>query len=135
MKGIRWIVLVMALIALSGCSDNEGADKENSEEPNLQIIEVKVETDPTTIEVGKDTEIKAIVTQGDELVSDANEVQFEIWKEGAADDDHFKKEASLQDEGEYVINYSFEEKGKYFIIAHTTARDMHNMPKVEIQVQ
>lgn len=34
MKGIRWIVLVMALIALSGCSDNEGADKENSEEPN-----------------------------------------------------------------------------------------------------
>lgn len=37
--------------------------------------------------------------------------------------------------GVYVVTTTFQEAGNYFVIAHVTARDMHNMPKMEFTVE
>ncbi|MFI8577749.1 FixH family protein [Rossellomorea aquimaris] len=126
------IMLSIGILAACG-SDEKQNDKEEGQVP--QMLEVKVKTDPGELSAGKTTQVSAIITQGEEKVTDADEVLFEIWKEGASDEDHVKKEAELNDNGKYEINYTFDEKGKYFIIAHVTARDLHNMPKVEVNVQ
>lgn len=66
---------------------------------------------------------------------DAEEMQFEVWKEGQIDDQHEKVDGKIdEEEGIYFLNKTFAEPGKYYIIAHVTARGMHNMPKVEIEV-
>ncbi|MDX8345190.1 FixH family protein [Rossellomorea sp. YZS02] len=126
------IMLSIGILAACG-SDEKQNDKEEGQVP--QMLEVKVKTDPGELSAGKTTQVSAIVTQGEEKVSDADEVLFEIWKEGVSEEDHIKKEAKLKKDGQYAIDYIFDEKGKYFIIAHVTARDLHNMPKVEVNVQ
>ncbi|VXC35462.1 conserved exported hypothetical protein [Bacillus sp. 349Y] len=126
------IMLSIGILAACG-SDEKQNDKEEGQVP--QMLEVKVKTDPGELSAGKTTQVSAIVTQGEEKVSDADEVLFEIWKEGVSEEDHIKKEAELKEDGIYAIDYTFDEKGKYFIIAHVTARDLHNMPKVEVNVQ
>ena len=75
---------------------------------------------------------EALVTQGDEEVKDANEVKFEIWKSGQ--EEHKKIIGKHQGNGIYSITKTFQEEGDYSIIAHVTARDMHNMPKKDIIV-
>lgn len=126
------IMLLMGILAACG-SDEKPNNKEEDQLP--QMLDVKVKTDPDELSAGKTTQVGAIVTQGEEKVSDADEVLFEIWKEGASEEDHIKKEAERKEDGKYAIDYTFDEKGKYFIIAHVTARDLHNMPKVDVNVQ
>ncbi|CAN7235353.1 FixH family protein [Rossellomorea arthrocnemi] len=134
-KRIIFLFSIMLSIGiLEACgSDEKQNDKKEGQVP--QMLEVKVKTDPGELSAGKTNQVSAIVTQGEEKVSDADEVLFEIWKEGVSEEDHIKKEAELKEDGIYAIDYTFDEKGKYFIIAHVTARDLHNMPKVEVNVQ
>lgn len=40
-----------------------------------------------------------------------------------------------QGEGVFSITKTFQEVGDYTVIAHVTARDMHNMPKKEFIVE
>ncbi|MBH9965636.1 MULTISPECIES: FixH family protein [Bacillaceae] len=126
------IMLSIGILEACGSDENQN-DKKEGQVP--QMLEVKVKTDPGELSAGKTNQVSAIVTQGEEKVSDADEVLFEIWKEGVSEEDHIKKEAELKEDGIYAIDYTFDEKGKYFIIAHVTARDLHNMPKVEVNVQ
>lgn len=59
----------------------------------------------------------------------------EIWKEGKADDQHEQVSGKLDKEkGVYYAEKVFDEPGKYNVIAHVTARDMHNMPKIQLEV-
>ena len=76
--------------------------------------------------------IEAVVTQGKENVEDANKVEFEIRKSGQETNE--KIIGKHQGNGIYSINKTFQEAGDYSIIAHVTARDMHNMPKKEFTV-
>lgn len=115
---------ILVLTIISGCS-------KESELPEL--IEVKVEL-PSEIMINKEVEFQANVTQGKEQVNDADKVEFEIWKEGQSDEENNKIEAEINKDGNYYINETFKETGKYFVIAHVTARDMHTMPKVEFEV-
>ncbi len=57
---------------------------------------------------------------------------MEIWKEG--DEEHETIEAAHIKDGVYAINKTFSEKGIYNIIAHTSARDLHTMPKMQVTV-
>ena len=115
---------ILVLTIISGCS-------KESELPEL--IEVKVEL-PSEIMINKEVEFQANVTQGKEQVNDADKVEFEIWKEGQSDEENNKIEAEINKDGNYYINETFKETGKYFVIAHVTARDMHTMPKVDFEV-
>ncbi|WP_153127049.1 FixH family protein [Peribacillus tepidiphilus] len=125
MKKLLGLALI-SLFVLGGCS-------QENEVPEL--IEVKFKTIPETIKVNEEVEVVATVTQGTERVEDADEVKFEIWKEGQTEEQHKKIEAKHTKNGEYKITYVFKETGKYYVISHTTARGMHNMPKNEVIVK
>jgi len=77
-------------------------------------------------------QINEKVTQGDEKVEDAKKVEFELWK--SDQESHEKVLGKHQGNGVYSISQTFQEDGEYTVIAHVTARDMHNMPKKEFSV-
>lgn len=117
--------LLAILFFLVGCNNNVETQI-NDEVP--EIIEVTVETIPDELKVNEEVIIQAKITQGEDIVKDADEMQFEIWKEGQSDQEHVKVEGELdKKEGEYYIKKTFTEPGLYFVIAHVTARGMHNI--------
>lgn len=115
---------VMGLaFSLTGCTNEEA-------EP--QFLDVEVSVNPEKGEINEPIVIKARVTYGDEEVTDAEDVKFEIWR--AHDEEHEKLEVPHNENGVYQLEKTFEEEGTYYVISHVTARDMHNMPKVEFVV-
>ena len=123
---------LVTLFIIVGCS-NEQVVRNDAEIPEL--IEVSVEIHSTTIKTDEEIIIKAKVTQGKEVVKDATEVKFEIWKDGETEAEHKIVEGELdQNEGVYFINKTFQEPGLYYVITHVTARNMHSMPKLEVEV-
>ena len=127
----RWkIVSVMFILFLSlaGCiqkNDETSADL-------ADMVEVKLEV-PEDEQIGKSVILQSHVTQGDETVDDADEVVFEIWKDGEKEEsvmiDYTKKE-----NGMYEAEMIFEEAGVYHVQVHVTARRMHVMPKTQIEI-
>lgn len=111
-------------------SSNGGSDME--EEQTIEPLQVDLQI-PDTINPNQATKIQAFVTVGNEKVDDANEVMFEIWKEGAKEESEML-EGTSDGEGVYSVEETFEAEGTYFVVSHVTARDMHNMPKKEVTV-
>ncbi|OCA81601.1 hypothetical protein A8F94_22290 [Bacillus sp. FJAT-27225] len=132
MKKLLVILVGLFLLALAGCgkSNENNASNGNKNSPP-QMVEVMFNI-PEKVEQNKEAELKVHVTQGDENVEDANEVKFEIRKQGASENEMI--EAEHKGEGIYSIRKIFSEPGKYDIISHVTAREMHTMPKVTIDV-
>lgn len=120
-------LLVLALAACSGAKDNG----KSSGDDLPKMVEVSILL-PEKIEPNVETEIKAHVTQDGKNVEDANEVKFEIFKNG--DKEHEMIEAKHAGDGIYSIKKTFADEGHYVVISHVTARDMHNMPKKEFVV-
>lgn len=123
-------MLAFIIIILTACSENKGEEAENLDE--LKALEVEFEI-PETAEVGETILLKAIVTYGDEKVENADEVKFEYW-EGENEDDSTTIESTNNGDGTYTAEITFERGGVFSIYAHTTARDMHTMPKKSITV-
>lgn len=119
------------LLIGTACSSND-TDESSSKQETLEPIEVEIHTKPDTLEAGKEITIEAKVTQENKAVEDADEVLFEVWQDG--DDNHEKIEGKHQGDGVYSIKQTFKEDGIYYVIAHVTARNMHNMPKKELVV-
>ncbi|MGM8213149.1 FixH family protein [Virgibacillus sp. W0430] len=123
-----FILMVALLTACGGESENESTDTEEE----LATLEVDFDL-PESAEKGEPVELKATVTYGDTLVEDANEVDFEYWL--GDDEDNSTTIASTNNEdGTYTAEVIFEKDGVYSIFAHTTARDMHTMPKKQITI-
>lgn len=120
------IVLFTLVFGLVACG-NEDAN-------NLELKDLGVEFNvPEHIEVGETLELKAIVTYGDEDVTDADDVNFEVWEKG--DRDNGKRyDATNNGDGTYTAEVTFDHDGIFEMYAHTTARDLHTMPKREIVV-
>jgi hypothetical protein len=124
MKKVLFLTLCV-LFVLAGCS------KEQTSEELPEFVEVFIQI-PENINVNEEVVIEARVTQGDEKVEDAKKVEFEIWK---SDQETYEKVlGEHQGDGIYSISKTFSDEGDYFVIAHVTARDMHNMPKKEFKV-
>ena len=122
-------VLIIAILAACG----NGTDNERTqemEEPKTLEVEFEV---PENADAGGTVELKAIVTYGDEKVVDADEVKFEYWKKGN-EDDSTMIESNNNKDGTYTAAVSFDSDGIYEMYAHTTARDLHTMPKKSIVV-
>lgn len=127
----RWkIVSVMFILFLSlaGCiqkNDETSADL-------ADMVEVKLDV-PENEQIGKSVILQSHVTQGDDVVDDADEVVFEIWKDEEKEEsvmiDYTKKE-----NGMYEAEMIFEEVGLYHVQVHVTARRMHVMPKTQIEI-
>lgn len=127
-----WMISALVLLALAGCSEQES---QTSTQPNELPKEVKVEvkTKPEAVQANKSTEIDAIVTQDGKAVNDADDVKFEVWKDGS--DKHDMLVAKAKGNGVYAADKTFPESGVYHITAHTNAREMHVMPMVQITVK
>jgi uncharacterized protein YcfL len=124
-------ILIFSLICafiLAGCSSNN--QQQSEEEP--QFLDVQLSVNPEKAKVNEPVTFEAKVTYGDEEVTDADDVKFEIWR--AHDENHEKIEVKHAENGIYRLEKSFDREGTYYIISHVTARNMHNMPKVEFVV-
>ncbi|PAQ16173.1 hypothetical protein CD798_03615 [Bacillaceae bacterium SAOS 7] len=124
------VLLLCALFVGAGCSKEEKKVEENKSEV-VAPLEVKIQL-PETIKTNENIKIEALVKQGEEKVADADKVEFEVWKGDAKD--HEMIVAKHQGGGVYSIEKTFSEDGNYAVIAHVTARDLHNMPKKEFVV-
>ncbi len=122
--------LVLLLVACGNSDDNEGANDKETETPEMLEVELEVETE---VKPGETVPLKAIVTQGDEKVSDADEVEYEVWEENKKEDSEMI-EAENEGDGVYTAEKTFDDEGVYVVQVHVTARGQHNMPKETITV-
>ncbi|MFS0674518.1 FixH family protein [Ornithinibacillus sp. 179-J 7C1 HS] len=128
-KYIGILMFALIVVALAACGKDEG----NTEvEEEVGVLEVDFQL-PETAEAGEKVELTAIVTYGDNKVTDADEMEFEYWMQGN-EDETTTVEATNNADGTYTAEISFDTDGVYEIYAHTTARDMHTMPKKSITI-
>lgn len=130
---MRYITLIIFAITLvlTGCSANE-KDVANTGAKNLEPIKVNIVIHPSPIEINKEVTFEATVTQGNEKVDHAENVEFEIWR--SDEENHKKIKGDPQGKGIYSIKHTFTNVGKYNVIAHVTANDLHTMPQREFEV-
>jgi hypothetical protein len=129
MKIMKVLSISILFILLTACKDNQ----EHSEKASLEPIKVEIIT-PNRLAIGKTVNLQIKVTQSNENVDDADEVEFEIWKD---DDRSHSDMASAKNIGEgiYEVKKSFKEEGTYSIQTHVTARSMHSMPTKQVVVE
>ena len=120
----KWLagIAVMGFL-LGGCSAAP------SEEAEPKMLEVELPVNPEKADAGETVSFEAAIRYGDETVTDADEVKFEIWK--SQDEHHDIIPVKAAKNGKYALEKSFTEEGTYYVYSHVTARDMHIMPKKE----
>ena len=129
MKQFLTICSILAILTLSACGIKEENSTTSDEVP--EIVEVDL-TVPETANVGEEVVFTAAITQGGEIVGDADEVKFEIENLSTGEKD--KIEASLNEDKQYEIMYTFQTNGTYDVTSHVTARDMHTMPTKQVAI-
>ncbi|MEC1715636.1 FixH family protein [Schinkia azotoformans] len=130
---MRYLALIFAImLIISGCGTNEEKQESNSGVEEFVPIAVDIVIHPSPIEVNKEVTFEATVTQGNEKVDDASDVEFEVWKDD--EENHEKIKAENQGDGIYSIKKSFANIGTYHVIAHVQARDLHTMPQRDFDV-
>lgn len=123
---IMLILLITVLIA-SACGKEE--EKAQQTSPPIPIsVDLQV---PETAEVGQEVEVNVTVTQGEEVVTDASEVEFEIINDNSGEKTMVPSELKGE---QYNAVITLEQPGSYSITSHVTARDMHTMPTKVIEV-
>lgn len=129
-KKLWMIMFVFTLILVAGCADDTNDSLGNDNE--LLMIDVAFDP-PEKVEVGETILLEATVTQGDELIVDADDVNFEYWI-GDNRDDSITIDATNHGDGTYTAEISLDEDGIFTMYAHVTARTMHTMPKRSVTV-
>src|SRR5690625_2896723 len=115
MRNKFWIIFLIVIFStLVAC----GGDDENDGDDELAVLEVEFEP-PETVDVGESVELEAIVTYGDEKVTDAKEVEFEVWEKGDRDNGDWI-DADNHEDGTYTTEITFDHDGIFEMYAHTT---------------
>lgn len=125
-----------ALIALlmTGCGQNDQAKTNDTAAEETAVVPISVDLSvPETGAAAEQISLKAVVTQGEEKVDDANEVVYEIWEDGKKEDS-WKVDSEMTEKGIYEAKTKFDREGQYHVQVHVTARDMHTMPTKEITI-
>lgn len=99
----------------------------------MEIVEVKMEL-PENVKEEAEVVVKTLVTQGEEKVEDAKEVQIEIWNVKKGKENSVLLDAEHVGDGVYEVKHSFDGKGVFRVQSHVTARDMHVMPTKQLVV-
>ncbi|CAD2080328.1 FixH family protein [Jeotgalicoccus meleagridis] len=130
----------MSLILLSGltlaaCSDEEMDHSEmNHDNPSsdeVRSLEVDLQA-PESIKSGEEVQFVAHVTSNEEDVTDADSVMFEII---SGEESLDMIEVDHSENGEYVLDYTFDEAGDYKVISHVDAFSLHTMPEEFVTVE
>ncbi|KRG13972.1 hypothetical protein ACA30_13700 [Virgibacillus soli] len=129
-KKIWLFIVLLIMLVLSACNGEKDTKLGESDIP--EILEVQLEV-PDSVEVNGKVEMKAIVTQGSEDVTDADTVEFEIWEEGKKEESRMI-ESKNNNDGTYEAETTFDRNGVFIVQVHVTARGMHTMPKKSVTV-
>jgi len=121
------LVVVPSLLLMVGCTSAP------EEETSLEIVEVEMEF-PENVKEEEEVVVNTLVTQGEEKVEDAKEVQIEIWNVEKGKENSVLLDAEHVGDGVYEVKHSFDEKGVFRVQSHVTARDMHVMPTKQMVV-
>jgi hypothetical protein len=124
------ILSLLIILVLAACTNKAGSDVDVEEEIHPILVDLQV---PETTEVGNDIVVTARVTHGDEVVSDASEVTFEILDNTTGEKNMV--DADWDGKEFYTTTLAFETSGVYSITSHVTARDMHTMPTKKVTVE
>ncbi|MBE3557255.1 MAG: FixH family protein [Firmicutes bacterium] len=103
--------------------------------PAAALPQVTLTTVPDPPKAGTPVQVVAHVTYENAPVEDAQLVKFEIWPTGAPMEVHQMLSATSQHNGVYTATYTFPKAGSYQIMYHVTAKGIHVMKPVEVQVQ
>jgi len=139
MNAKRLLMIGLCTVALAACGKEEKKEGHEGHENHATTSDKKVQpltvdlTVPEHVEKGKTVEIKALVKHGKEKVNDADEVMFEVIKDGDAKNSVKEKVKEAKD-GVYTFTYNFKEDGKYNVISHVTAFNQHTMPNKEVTI-
>ncbi|ART75400.1 FixH family protein [Sutcliffiella horikoshii] len=121
------LVVVPFLLLLVGCTSA------SEEKTSLEVVEVEIKL-PENVKEEEEVVVKTLVTQGEEKVEDAKEVQIEIWNVENGKENSVLLDAEHVGDGVYEVKHSFDERGVYRVQSHVTARDMHVMPTKQLVV-
>lgn len=124
-KNLWFITLVCISLVLAAC----GKDSKDTLTDQDELLDLNVEFElPEEVDVGDTILLEATVTHGDELVKDADDVNFEYWEDGNQDD-NITVDSTNNGDGTYTAEISLDHDGVFMMYAHVTARDLHTMPK------
>jgi hypothetical protein len=115
---------------MAACSQTSGKTDETSVVP--QVLDVQLSIKPEQGNINEPMIFEAKVTYGEKEVTDADKVEFEVWR--AHDKTHEKIVVEHKHNGVYELEKSFSKEGTYYVYAHVTAENMHYMPKKEFVV-
>jgi hypothetical protein len=122
---LKFVVLFFILFLGTACGHTEKSMEE------IPMLNVELKVNPEKANPNEMVTFEANVTYGDEEVTNANKVSFEIWR---ANDKHEKVIINHEKDGIYQLEKSFSAEGTYYVISHVTARDMHSMPRKQFTV-
>ncbi|TCI31174.1 hypothetical protein EVJ33_03755 [Exiguobacterium sp. SL-10] len=130
-KRIGMATGIIGLFVLGAC----GADEATNSTETVQSMEpVEAELNvPATADKDEAVTLAVRVTQEGKAVDDADEIKFEVWKNGAKEESEMMK-ASLTEDGVYEVETTFAEEAVYTVQVHVTARAMHTMPTTNVTV-
>ncbi|MCP3761615.1 FixH family protein [Domibacillus sp. A3M-37] len=126
-KQMVWFMMILVFM-LAACTPKE----EQAENQPPVPIEAALSL-PEKADLNEEVTISTVVTQDGEPVDDADEVKYEIWKEGLKEDSEML-DAVSEGDGFYTVEKMFNEEAAYYVQVHVTARNMHTMPKSAIAI-
>lgn len=131
MKNSVWMasLFIVFTFMLGACQAKEDV---NTSALAAGPIEAKLEVQETA-DVNEAVSLSVTVTQGSEAVTDADEVEFEVWEDGLKSASQLIP-AKHSSTGKYEADTTFSKGGTYVVQVHVTARNMHTMPITNIQV-
>jgi len=118
------ILLLVLVIAMVGCSKGNELRRSPEVKGTIQV--------PESIKPNEKISIGVLVTQGDKKIEDADDVQFQVEKEGYINQE--MTEAKHQGNGVYSTDYTFKEDGEYMITAHVTVKGDMKMFRKKVTV-
>lgn len=118
------LLAVLAGVFLAACG--------NGEDDEMRTLDVELFS-PDHIMSGETVELTAHVTSNEEDVTDADHVMFEIQDENEGTVEEITAEHS--ENGEYTVEYTFDEAGTFTVISHVDAFSLHTMPSTEVIVE
>jgi hypothetical protein len=124
-------VFILAVMVLAACGKDSGDSSQGDAGQVPEILEAKIDI-PEKVELNEEITLSVEVVQGKEAVEDADEVKFEIWQDGNQEESEMLP-AAHTGKGIYEAHKTFVKDGDFIVQVHVTARDMHTMPKAEVQ--
>src|SRR5699024_6958340 len=129
---VRILIAILSLLAACGPSGDAQSESSSNEPGTATPIEADLEV-PEQADKGDSVTFTVTVTQDGDPISDASEVEFEIWQDGNKDASEMIAAENTGD-GQYTVEKTFDTDAVYHVQSHVTARSMHTMPVKEITI-